>query len=282
MADLPDITKVIKGIEYFIEERFGTQAGYQQVKAVLEGTVEKVETRSLVIESRAAFSGDNRPEKLAQDFLELLSTDVAMGKAEIPNALREREKAITDRIEKNKATVEGRTSNVEYEVATEEAVFIGRLVAADGKSPVSGAKVLVRGTGREAGKIVMIAVSDENGEYVLKMDAAMVREAPKKLVVAFESPKGEAIAESAPLSVAEVKGKTRVVPMVTPKEKNEMVSGLVVGEEERKAAARLEMAELKKGEVELAALRFRATKSIETLEAGLEGLKILYDQEERT
>ncbi len=276
MVDLTNITSVIKGIEGFIEERFGSQAGYRQVKDVLEGKAEKVDTRSLVIESRAAFSGNNRPEALALDIIDGLRTDVEAGKAEIPGLLKEREKAITDRIEKNKATMESRPSNVEYEVAEEEAVFTGRLVAADGTSPVAGAKVLVRGTGREAETIVMTAVTDENGEYVIKMDAAMVKEAPKKLAVAFESPKGEAIAESSPVLLSATKGKTKVVPMVTPEEKKETVAGLVMKEEERTAAASIEMAELKKGEAELAALRFQADKSVKTVEAGLDALKDLF------
>ncbi len=275
MIDLTKIkiNEMLKNLEDGIEKRFGSQAGYTQVKAVLEGKAETVDTKALIKDSRAVFTGDNKPELLMVNTIENLKGIVDTRTMLIPREIDDRQRIINNMIEKNKATIENRASVITHEVKAKEAMVNGRLVAADG-NPVAGAKVIVHGTGRDLSKIIAKAVTDANGEYVIKMDEKTVKESPKKIAITFDSPNGENIAGSNELSLT--KGKASIVDIKVAEEKNEVVAPLLKSAEERKNVAMLEMAGLKRSEAELNLLRFRTEKSANVTKAKLDELKNLF------
>ena len=265
---------LVQGLEKKIQERFGAQAGYQQVKAVMEGKAGKVNIHALVTDARAGFSGENKPSLLAGRALEGLQATLGNRLTLFSTGLDAQSSGAASGMEKMRAILENRPSAVVEDVKEGEVVLTGRLVAPDGSTPVRGAQVVVRGTGKEAEKIVTTAVTDENGEYAIRLDEAMLKEAPKKVAVLFQSPKGETIAESRALTPE--RGKVSTVKVDVAAEKGEITATLVRSDEERMKGAVGGISELATGQGEVNLLRRRTEGAASSLTATLEGVRDLF------
>ena len=274
MLELTKLTEFIKSLEGGIEERFSSQAGYQQVKAVLQGKAGKIDATSLIIDSRAAFAGANRPELVAAGVTDALR-NVLMAKI---SSERERVggdlKVLGDQLEQARAVMENRASVKEYAVSTVEAAVSGRLVMDDGKTPVAGARVVVHGTGDNYEKIVAEAVTDTNGEYVITMDKHMVSEAPAKITLAFNTPKGENIAHSGEVSLE--KGKVLTVDKKVKEEMKDAASPLTRSAEETREMAAFEITSLKRSQVELEQYDMQAEEAARSVAATMDQLKKIF------
>lgn len=276
MIDLTKLKELMKGIEDAIEERFATQAGYQQVKAALEGTAEKVDTRSLVVESRAVFAGANKPEILAVQVIAALKENVDLKMQAVPAFTEAEHTAVTAEIEKKRAIIERRASKTTYEAGASEGVVAGRLVAADGITPVAGAAVVIRGVGPEAEKVVAEGVTDANGEYVIRMDEEVLKRAPRRVIATFTTRRGEKLLESGELALA--KGKSTVLHATVAEERREAASALIQDVEERRQSAMLDLAELKRKETEIELLRFQTEKSAGEVKAMFDAVGDLFKE----
>ena len=274
MIELTKINEMIQYIEKGIEDRFGSQALYQNVKDVLEGKAEAINTRELVRNSCGFFSGENKPHLLLANIIKNLNELFDARSKSISKGIKEQERYIANGIEKNSALMENRASKITYDIDNGEALFTGRLISSDGLNPVAGAKVFIRGAGKTASKVIATAQTDANGEYVIKLDEEAVKEAPKNVKINFNTPKEEIIAESADLSLT--KGKVKSVNVNVAEDKQEIASELIQDIEERKRIAMLEVAEVKKNEAELNLLRFQTERSANTIKTRLDNIKALF------
>ena len=265
---------LVQGLEKKIQERFGTQAGYQQVKAVVEGKARKVSIKTMVTDARAVFSGENKPSLLAGRALEDLQATLGNRLALFSTGLEAQSSVTASGMEKMRAILENRATVAVHEVSGEEALLVGRLLAPDGSTPIRGAQVVVRGTGEEAEKIVATAVTDDNGEYAIKLDKAMLEEAPKKVAVLFQSPKGETIATTRALTP--VRGKASTVKVGVAADKEKITAPLVQSDEERKEGAVGGISALATDQVELDLLRLRTEGAASSVTAMLEGVRDLF------
>ena len=264
---------LVQGLEKKIQERFGTQAGYQQVKAVVEGKARKVSIPTMVTDARAVFSGENKPSLLAGNLLEGIQATLGDRLALFSTGLEAQSSVTASGMEKMRAILENRATMAVHEVSGEEALLLGRLLAPDGSTPVRGAQVVVRGTGKEGEKIVATAVTDENGEYAIKLDKAMLEGAPKKVAVLFQSPKGETIAQSRALTPE--RGKVSAVKVDVAADKEEITAPLVQSDEERMKGAVGGISELATGQAELNLLRLRTEGAASSVTAMLDGVRDL-------
>lgn len=274
MIDLNPIKNYLKGLEDQIEEQFGSHAGYQQVRAVLEGTAQEVNTRILISDARAVLSGENKPELVATGLVGELQNQFNMSTGLFSQAVEKVQKDLDASIEKKRAILENRASSVITEVPESESLITGRLVAADGVTPVEGAIVVLRGTGSERTAIIATVFTDENGEYAARLDEETLAKAPKKISIRFESKTGEIIAQSKGFSLA--KGKARSVDLKVGKEKAGLADKLTRAEDVRKVSAINAMAVLAREESDLKTIHFQTEKSLKNLNAAFEGLKNLF------
>jgi hypothetical protein len=268
------ITEMIKGLEGGIEKKFSSQPAYQQVKTILEGKAEKVDVKSLIADSRAMFSGDNKPELLAANVIETLKAVMDKNIAEVKNEIAGNLKTLGEQLETRRAVFENRRSIKEIKLKPDEAALSGRLVMNDGITPVAGAKVVVHGTGDDYSKIIATGITDINGEYIIEIDERIVKESPQKITIAFNSPKDENIAHSGDISLRT--GEAIMTDMNISADKNEIAKPLTRSLEERKHAVTLEMAGLKKTEAELMQHSFVIEKSVNEIKAKFDGLKDLF------
>jgi CRISPR/Cas system CMR-associated protein Cmr5 small subunit len=271
MIELTKLTELVKTLEVGIEKRFSSQVGYQQVKAVLQGKTKKIDAPSLIIESKAVFAGENRPELVALGVADVLQKVVTSRISSKRERVDSDLKTLGERVEKTRAVMENRASVKKYAVSKEEAAVSGRLVMDDGKTPVAGARVMVHGTGDDYAKIVAEGVTDANGEYVIKMDKHMVSEAPAKVTLAFNTPKGENIAHSAEVSLK--KGKVLTVDNNVKEEMKDAASPLTKSAEEMKTLASFEMASIKRSKIELEQYDMQAEDAARSVATAMDQLK---------
>jgi hypothetical protein len=279
MADPIDLKKILQGFEEALETRFGSHLAYKQVKAALEKKGPRPDPRAMIMDSRAVFAGDNKPVLLATKGLDSLEQQVAIQKTALFEALEKNRRTVADNIEKNRALLENRSANIAHDVKSGEAVFAGRLSADDGTNPVSGAKVVIRSAGTSP-KIVAEAVTDANGEYVIKMGAAEVQKATKTLSIAYETKDGTVIDEKKKIRLSAAMGKVKVVDAQVAEDKKDLAADLISATEERKQQALLEMAELKKTETELNLISFKTRSSANRLTNNLTEIKGLFVSKE--
>ncbi len=263
----------LKGlIEKVVEARLGSLPAYQKVKDVIEGKEKKADIKDMAMDVRASFSADRKPELLVAEAIAgingLVVNRIA---ASVRKDLSIKTEDLKDNLEKAAAKIENRPSKKIVEVGKKEAALSGRLVMDDGKTPVEGASVVVHGTGDNYSKIVAKAVTDANGEFTIRLDEKIAKEAPRKLTVAFDSPGGENMAHSGDFDL--VKGKAITVDSSVRAEKKAVAEPLVSGTGESKKSAELEMSALKKKEVVLNRSSFAVEKSVSEITAKLDGLK---------
>jgi len=272
MADPIDLKSLLKGVEDGIEAKFGSHPGFKQVKAALQKTGGRPDPRAMIMDSRAVFTGDNKPLTLATTGIDSLEKQVATQKDKLLAAVAENRRAVADNIEKNRALLENRAANIAHDVKADEALFTGRLAAENGTQPLAGARVVVRTSGAEP-KIVADTVTDANGEYVIKMGAAAIEKATRTLAIAYETPDGALIEEKKKIYLSSARGKTRVIDGDVAEDKKDLAADLIRSSDERKQQALLEMAELKKTSAELNQFNFKTRSSADKLSQNLAGLK---------
>lgn len=276
MGDPIDLKNLMRGFEEKIEKRFGSHRAYKQVKAALEKKGAKPDPMALIMDSKAMFSGNNKPSILVTEAVTALEKQIESRSGAMLKAFDKKKKVVANNIEKNRAFLENRASNIVHDVNADEALFAGRLIVEEGAKPVAGAKIIVRTSGADA-KVVAEAVTDANGEYVIKMGADEVKKATKTLTFSFETADGHTIAKSKKATLATAKGSTKVVD-VTVSEKNiDLVSKMVETAEKRKSQALLEMSELKKTEAELNMIKFRTKSSSDKIRKKLAEIRSLFD-----
>ncbi|CAB1080574.1 hypothetical protein D1AOALGA4SA_8254 [Olavius algarvensis Delta 1 endosymbiont] len=272
MADPIDLKSLVKGVEDGIEAKFGSHPGFKQVKAVLQKKGGRPDPRAMIMDSRAVFTGDNKPLALATRGVDNLEKQVATQKDKLLAAVAENRRAVADNIEKNKALLENRKADIAHDVKDDEALFTGRLAAENGTQPLAGARVIVRTSGTDP-KIVAQAVTDANGEYVIKMGAAEIEKATRTLAIAYETRDGTLIDEKKKVYLSAARGKTKVVDGDVAEDKKDLAAELIRSSDERKQQALLEMAELKKSAAELNQVSFKTRSSADKLSQNLAGLK---------
>jgi len=275
MADSIDLKTIINGIEEKINARFSSHLGFKKVKAALEKKAGKPDPRAMIMDSRAVFAGDNKPALLAVEAVDSLETQGVTWKTALVGELDRNRGKVADSIEKNRALLENRSSNIAHAVKADEAMFVGRLAAEDGAKPVAGARVLVRSSGADP-KIVAEAVTDANGEYIIKMEAAEVAKAGKTLSISYETRDGTVIDEKKKISLASAVGNAKVVDGKVLEDKKDLVIDMVSATDERKQQAMLEMSELKKTEVELKITGFKIQNSSNSVTNRLSEIKGLF------
>jgi hypothetical protein len=275
MADPIDLKNMMKGLEETIEARFGSQLGYKQVKAALEKKGPRPDPRALIMDSRAVFSGNNKPVLLAVEGIDNLDKQVTAKSGTLLGTLDGQRASVAASMEKSRALLENRAANIAHDVKAEEAVFVGRLAAENGTQPLAGAKVVIRSSGTDP-RMVAETVTDANGEYVIKMGAAEIKKATKTLTIAYETKDGTVIDEKKKIYLSAAMGQAKVVDAVVAEDKKDLAADLFQATDERKQQALLEMAELKKTEAELNQVSFKARRSADKLSQNLSGLKGLF------
>jgi hypothetical protein len=148
-------------------------------------------------------------------------------------------------------------------------------VAEDGAKPVAGARVFVRSASVGSG-IVAEAVTDANGEYIIKMEAAEVAKADETLSISYETRDGNVIDEKKKISLASAVGNAKVVDGNVPEDKKDLVVDMIRASDERKQQAILEMSELKKTEVELKITGYKIQNSSNSVTNRLSEIKGLF------
>ncbi len=275
MADSIDLRNLVKAVEEQIEARFGSHLGYKQVKTALEKKGGKPDPRAMIMDSRAVFAGDNKPVLLAAEAVDSLERQVAARKTELLDALDRNRRKVAANIEKNRALLENRAANIDHAVQADEAMFVGRLASENGTQPVAGAKVVVRSSGADP-KIVAEAVTDANGEYIIKMGAAEIEKTSKTLSISYETGDGALIDEKKKIYLSSAVGTAKVIDAAVPEDKNDLVTDMVKATDERKQQALLEMSELKKTEAELNQIIFRTRSSSDGITRSLTAIKGLF------
>jgi hypothetical protein len=275
MAEPIDLKNMLQGLEDGIEARFGTHLGYQQVRAALEKKGPRPDPRSMIMDSRAVFAGDNKPVLLAAEVIDNLDSRVKAGSGALRGIIDGRREALAASMEKNRALLENRAANIAREVKADEAMFVGRLAAEDGSRAVAGAKVILQSSGAEPA-VIAEAVTDANGEYVFKLGAAEIKKATKSLTISYEAKDGTLINEKKKINLSSAMGNARVVDAEVPEDKKDLVADLVKSADESKQQALLEMAELKKTEAQLNQISYRIRGSAGGITKRLTAVKELF------
>jgi len=275
MAEPTDLKKMFKGLEDAIEARFGAHLGYQQVRAALEKKGPRPDPRSMIMDSRAVFAGDNKPVLLTAEVIDNLDSQVRAGSGDLGGIIDGQREALAASMEKNRALLENRAANIAREVKADEAMFVGRLAAEDGSRAVAGAKVILQSSGAEPA-VIAEAVTDANGEYVFKLGAAEIKKATKSLTISYEAKDGTLINEKKKINLSSAMGNARVVDAEVPEDKNDLVADLVKSADESKQQALLEMAELKKTEAQLNQISYRIRGSAGGIAKRLTAVKELF------
>ncbi len=275
MADPIDLKSLVKGVEEGIEARFGSHLGFKQVKAALQKKGGRPDPRSMIMDSRAMFAGDNKPGLLAAEGIDSLEKQVEIQKGALLEALEKNRRTVADNIEKNRALLENRAANISHDVKAGEAMFVGRLAAENGTKPVAGAKVVIRSSGTDP-RMVAEAVTDANGEYVIKMGAAEIKKATKTLSISYETKDGTVINEKKKIYLSSAMGKAKVVDAEVAEDKKDLAADLFKATDERKQQALMEVSELKKTEAELNQISFKTRSSANKLTKNLTDIKGLF------
>ncbi len=275
MADPIDLKSLVKGVEEGIEARFGSHLGFKQVKAALQKKGGRPDPRSMIMDSRAMFAGDNKPGLLAAEGIDSLEKQVEIQKGALLEALEKNRRTVADNIEKNRALLENRAANISHDVKAGEAMFVGRLAAENGTKPVAGAKVVIRSSGTDP-RMVAEAVTDANGEYVIKMGAAEIKKATKTLSISYETKDGTVINEKKKIYLSSAMGKAKVVDAEIAEDKKDLAADLFKATDERKQQALMEVSELKKTEAELNQISFKTRSSANKLTKNLTDIKGLF------
>lgn len=275
MTDPIDLKSLVKGVEEGIEARFGSHLGFKQVKAALQKKGGRPDPRSMIMDSRAMFAGDNKPGLLAAEGIDSLEKQVEIQKGALLEALEKNRRTVADNIEKNRALLENRAANISHDVKAGEAMFVGRLAAENGTKPVAGAKVVIRSSGTDP-RMVAEAVTDANGEYVIKMGAAEIKKATKTLSISYETKDGTVINEKKKIYLSSAMGKAKVVDAEVAEDKKDLAADLFKATDERKQQALMEVSELKKTEAELNQISFKTRSSANKLTKNLTDIKGLF------
>ncbi len=278
MADSTVFESFMKGLEGKIEKKIGSHPGYKQVKAALEKKGERPDPRTLIMDSRAMFSGENKPAFLVLEAMTYLEKQVETTSGEMVEFIDMKRMATADIIEKNMAILENRPSKTIHKVEKSEALFTGRLLSEDDGEPVSGARVVIREAVSISLGIVAVAVTDANGEYVVRMDKKAVSAAPETLTLFFETPDGKRITKKKKLFLPRTLGKVKEIFMSVADNKRKLADDMVKKTEERKHLAALELAELRRSGAELNLHRFQITKFAGDMNAKLDWVKELFNR----
>lgn len=271
------IKDMFKAVEEKIEQRFGAQAGFKDVKAMLEGKAEKPDVRSMIMDSRAVFSGENKPQVLALKTVDIFKNEMDVTTGGAKAVLDLKKKDIAENMEKNMAIVENRSSNISYDIKKEDALFIGRFTGDEDVKPVAGIRVVIRGTDSTAKKVIAETVTDANGEYVIKMDKETIKKSPKNITISFETKSGESITKTKTISLTKAVGKVEKVDIKVPEDKKDLTKDILKGAKDRKYQAMIEITELKKAESELKLFEYKARTSSSELRDKLDEIKAIFE-----
>jgi hypothetical protein len=272
--NLKDLTKTL---EDNIEKNFGTHPGYLQIKSFLEGKAGKVDGRTLVTDAHAVFTGDNKPEMLVSRVFGGMQNKIETRVSVLHQVIDQNKLNISQELEKKQAIIENRPANITHTAGPQEAVLTGRLMNETGQKPLAGAEVVLSAKVGTVQKVISRTVTDDNGEYIIRLDQTLTKEAPKSLSLAFETTGREQFAKSLPITLSKVMGKVEVHNIQAAGDKSKLVVDMVKNAEDRKPQAMIQIGELKRTEGELDLLRFQIQQSTETLKGQIGNLKSIFD-----
>ena len=278
MTEYNKILEMAKAFEKKADEILAKYPGYPKVKEVLEGKTKKVDVRSMIMDSKAFFSGKNSPVELVKTALDGTDLGMTLATGKAKEFLNEQEKELSDELEKKNAIIENRAATKVHKVKKDDSVFTGRLMSDDGKKPIAGARVLVRVKGDETAKPVLAeVVTDVNGEYMIHLDKDKLKLAGKSVSVGFETRDGEILTKAKDIVINTVKGKAATIDGKVSEDKMDIATEFVSDTEANKRHAYLEMAELKKSEAEIKLFRFKAETANNELKEKINKLKNLFE-----
>lgn len=278
MIEYNKILEMAKALEKKADETLTRYPGYPIVKEVLEGKTKKADVRSMIMDSKAFFSGKNSPVELVKTALNGADLGMTLATGKAKEFLNEQEKELSDELEKKNAIIENRAATKVYKVKKDDAVLIGRLISDDGKKPIAGARIFVRIKGNETTRPILTeAVTDINGEYVIELDKNKLKSAGKSVSVGFETRDGEILTKSKDIVINNIKGKAARIDGKVVEDKMDIATELVGDTEANKRHAYLEMAEIKKNEAEIKNLRFKARETKAEINNALNEVKKIFE-----
>lgn len=278
MTSLKTNINILKPLEDIVQQRFSDVSAYRQVKDLLEGRVEKIEGKIIIEDSRAVFSGDNRPDVLVAHGIDAIKTKINEAFSVFMEDDPSGQEAFKESFERYAAVIDNRATSKAFEVNKREAFLAGRIVMDDGVTPVSGAKVSVHAKVDDKDITISTSATDVNGEYKIKLDDDTLKKTSKKVSISIDTQKNENIATMK--SVAVKSGKVNVNDVKINVSKSDIAKPLIISYEERKMAAMQENARLRQNQVEIIREKYILERTTKKMNGELDKLKSLFIKEE--